>query len=66
MGLQECKWCFIDGTMNTHGGTKILTEKMTPGLQKLGKTGIFQHGISTANIRQNEEKRIQKNTFGVF
>uniref|UniRef100_A0AAY5F5W5 Polyprotein n=1 Tax=Electrophorus electricus TaxID=8005 RepID=A0AAY5F5W5_ELEEL len=32
---------FIDGTMNTCGYTKILADKMTPGLQLLGRLGIF-------------------------
>ena len=30
-------------TMNACGYTKILTDKMTPSLQKLGRRGIFQH-----------------------
>ena len=34
---------FIDGTMNASGSTKILADKMTPSLQKLGRRGIFQH-----------------------
>ena len=33
---------FIDGTMNVCGYTKIMADKMTPSLQKLGR-GIFQH-----------------------
>ena len=34
---------FIDGTINASGSTKILADKMTPSLQKLGRRGIFQH-----------------------
>ena len=33
----------IDDAMNACGNTKILTDKMTPSLQKLGRRGIFQH-----------------------
>lgn len=45
---------FIGGTMNASGYTKILTDKMTPRLQKLGGGGIFQH--------DNEPKHLAKIT----
>ncbi len=44
MVLHESKRCWgddIDGTMNAYWYTKILSDKVTPSLQKLGRRGIF-------------------------
>ncbi|MCI4393262.1 hypothetical protein PGIGA_G00155500, partial [Pangasianodon gigas] len=46
--------------MNACGYTKILADKMTPGLQKLGRRGIFQHDNDpnhTAKIMQEFRKK---------
>lgn len=37
------KMTFIDGTMNACGYPNILADTMTPSLQKLGISGMFQH-----------------------
>ena len=44
MSAKSGEITFIDGIMNACGYTKILADKMTPSLQKLGSRGIFQHG----------------------
>ena len=57
----------IDGTMNACGYTKILADKMTPNLQKLGRRGIFQHDNDpkhTAKITQQflQRKKVKTMT----
>ena len=59
---------FIDGTMNACGYTKILADKMTPSLQKLGRRGIFQHDNNpkhTAKIMQEflKKKKVKTMTW---
>ena len=59
---------FIDGTMNACGYTKILADKMTPSLQKLGRRGIFQHDNNpkhTAKIMQEflKKKKVKTTTW---
>lgn len=60
-GFQEIT--FIDGTMNSCGYTKIMSDKLNPSLQNLGRRGIFQHNNDpkhTAKITQEFLKFLKK------
>ena len=57
----------IDGTMNACGYTKILADKMTPNLQKLGRRKIFQHDNDPKNtakiMQEKKEKKVKSLTW---
>ena len=49
-------------TIHVYGYTRILADKMTPTLQKLGRRGIFQHDSDTHRHKTEFVKKAKVKT----